>query len=60
MAGLVVAFKQFNIVDGVFRSPWSGLDNFRFFFSSGDAAHVHSPFGGQGTSGGGNPVAFFE
>jgi putative aldouronate transport system permease protein len=40
MAGLVVAFKQFNIVDGVFGSPWAGLDNFRFFFSSGDATRV--------------------
>ncbi|WP_200961953.1 sugar ABC transporter permease [Phycicoccus sp. Soil803] len=40
MAGLVVAFKEFNIVDGVFRSPWAGLENFRFFFSSGDAVRV--------------------
>jgi putative aldouronate transport system permease protein len=40
MAGLVVAFKRFNITDGVFRSPWAGLDNFTFFFSSGDASRV--------------------
>jgi len=36
MAGLVVAFKDFNISDGIFRSPWNGLDNFRYFFSSGE------------------------
>jgi putative aldouronate transport system permease protein len=40
MAGLVVAFKDFNISEGVFGSPWVGLQNFRFFFSSGDAARV--------------------
>lgn len=37
MAGLVVAFKNFNIRDGIFGSPWNGLANFRYFFSSGDA-----------------------
>lgn len=40
MAGLVVAFKNFNIIDGVFGSPWNGLENFRFFFTSGDAGRV--------------------
>ncbi|QNE37644.1 sugar ABC transporter permease [Leifsonia shinshuensis] len=40
MAGLVVAFKNFNITDGVFNSPWNGFDNFAFFFSSGDAGHI--------------------
>lgn len=37
MAGLVVAFKNFNIRDGIFGSPWNGLTNFRYFLSSGDA-----------------------
>lgn len=37
MVGLVVAFKDFNIRDGIFGSPWNGLANFRYFFSSGDA-----------------------
>lgn len=40
MAGLVVAFKEFDISKGIFGSPWSGLDNFRYFFSSGDAGRV--------------------
>lgn len=28
MAGLVVAFKNYNVVDGIFKSPWAGLSNF--------------------------------
>lgn len=32
---LVVAFKDFNLRDGVLGSPWVGLDNFKFFFSAG-------------------------
>lgn len=35
MPGIVLAFKRFNYRDGIFGSPWSGLDNFRFFFISG-------------------------
>ncbi|MDO3409290.1 ABC transporter permease subunit [Saccharibacillus sp. CPCC 101409] len=40
MAGIVLAFKQFNYDGGVFGSPWNGLDNFKFFFDSGDAWRV--------------------
>ncbi|EXX90404.1 sugar ABC transporter permease [Paenibacillus darwinianus] len=40
MAGIVLAFKQFNYAGGIFGSPWNGLDNFRFFFESGDAWRV--------------------
>lgn len=40
MAGLVVAFKDFNISEGIFRSAWNGLDNFKYFFSSGDAPRI--------------------
>jgi putative aldouronate transport system permease protein len=40
LAGLVVAFKDFNVRDGVIGSPWNGLDNFRFFFESGNAARI--------------------
>ncbi|WP_159618242.1 ABC transporter permease [Ruania rhizosphaerae] len=40
MAGLVVAFQDFNVADGVFASPWAGLENFRFFFTSGDATRI--------------------
>lgn len=35
--GLIVAFKRYNHADGIFFSPWVGLDNFRFFFISGKA-----------------------
>lgn len=40
MAGLVVAFKDFNITDGIFGSRWNGLANFRYFFSTGDALRI--------------------
>ncbi|MCP5762464.1 hypothetical protein NL346_28130, partial [Klebsiella pneumoniae] len=40
MAGIVLAFKQFNYAGGIFGSPWNGFDNFRFFFESGDAWRV--------------------
>ena len=42
MAGLVVAFKDFNIRDGIFGSPWNGFTNFRYFLSSGDAFNIVS------------------
>ena len=32
--GLLVAFKDFNIVKGITRSPWVGLENFRVLFQS--------------------------
>lgn len=34
MGGLVIAFQDYNARDGIFRSPWVGLDNFRKFFNS--------------------------
>ena len=37
MAGIVLAFKEFNYYDGVFGSPWVGLENFQYFFKSGKA-----------------------
>jgi putative aldouronate transport system permease protein len=40
MSGLIVAFKDFNVGDGVFGSPWNGLDNFRYFFTSGQAPRI--------------------
>lgn len=40
MAGIVLAFKQYNYSDGIFNSPWNGMDNFKFFFGSGDAWRV--------------------
>jgi len=40
MGGIVLAFKEFNYHDGIFRSPWSGLENFSYFFKSGKAWSV--------------------
>lgn len=40
MAGIVIAFKNFNYRDGIFGSPWSGFENFRFFFIGGKALTV--------------------
>lgn len=37
MAGIVVAFKQYNVNDGMFGSPWVGLENFEFLFGTSDA-----------------------
>ena len=34
MAGLVMAFKNFNYSDGIWKSPWNGLDNFKFLIAS--------------------------
>jgi multiple sugar transport system permease protein/putative aldouronate transport system permease protein len=32
-AGTWMAFTDFNVVDGIFGSPFVGLDNFKYFFS---------------------------
>jgi putative aldouronate transport system permease protein len=32
MFAAIVAFKNFNYVDGFFRSPWSGFENFKYLF----------------------------
>ena len=34
MFGLVLAFKNFHIDQGIFGSPWAGWQNFKFFFTS--------------------------
>lgn len=34
LTGLVLAFKKFNYRDGVYFSPWNGLNNFRFLIIS--------------------------
>jgi len=36
MVGLVVAFKDFIMTEGILRSPWVGLENFRRLFASED------------------------
>lgn len=40
MAGIVMAFKKYNYAGGIWGSPWNGLENFRFFFKSGQAGIV--------------------
>lgn len=36
MLGVVAAFKKFNIYQGIWKSPWNGLDNFKEAFTSRD------------------------
>lgn len=38
--GLLIAFKNFKPLKGIWGSEWVGLDNFRFFFTSQDAFRV--------------------
>lgn len=33
MAGILVAFKNYNFAEGIFGSPWAGFDNFKMLFS---------------------------
>ncbi len=40
MAGIVVAFKQYNVRDGIYRSPNIGLKNFEFLFKTNDAWNI--------------------
>lgn len=34
MGGLIIAFKKYNVREGILGSPWVGLKNFNKFFSS--------------------------
>ena len=40
MTGIVMAFKKYNYRGGIWGSPWNELENFRFFFLSGQAGIV--------------------
>ena len=40
MFGIVLAFKNYRIPDGILGSKWNGLKNFEFFFKSQDAWRV--------------------
>ena len=40
MRGIVVAFKDYKHVDGIWGSAWVGLKNFEFFFQSSDAWRI--------------------
>lgn len=37
LSGIVLAFKQYNIRDGIFGSAWNGLENFEYLFKTKDA-----------------------
>lgn len=37
MAGLIIAFKQVNWNKGILASPWVGLSNFEYLFTTSDA-----------------------
>ncbi len=37
MFGIQIAFRQYNARDGIYKSPWCGLDNFEFLFRTDDA-----------------------
>ena len=38
--GLLLAFKDYKYNLGVFKSPWCGLQNFKFLFAGNDAARI--------------------
>ena len=40
MFGLVLAFKDYKVTDGIFGSPWAGFKNFEFFLKSQDAWRI--------------------
>jgi putative aldouronate transport system permease protein len=37
MVGIIIAFKDYSPMDGIFGSKWIGLKNFEFFFKSSSA-----------------------
>lgn len=40
MPGAYIAFVNYNYTLGIFRSPFTGIENFRFLFISGDLARI--------------------
>ena len=40
IAGIVIAFKDFYPGLGIWRSPWVGLDNFRYMFMLPDTGQI--------------------
>lgn len=40
MFGIVIAFKKYSYVKGIWGSDWIGFKNFRFFFTSQDAMRI--------------------
>ncbi len=40
MFGVIIAFKNVNYADGIWGSPWIGLDNFKYLFSTDTAWQI--------------------
>ncbi|WP_436240986.1 ABC transporter permease [Paenibacillus sp. LjRoot56] len=40
MAGLIIAFKDYNFFDGVFHSPWVGFEQFQKLFSDPNSLKI--------------------
>ncbi|NOU70944.1 ABC transporter permease subunit [Paenibacillus sp. LMG 31458] len=40
MAGLIIAFKDYNFFDGVFHSPWVGFENFQKLFNNENSLKI--------------------
>ncbi|MBD2867326.1 ABC transporter permease [Paenibacillus arenilitoris] len=40
MGGIIIAFKDFNLRDGVFGSPWVGMDNFVQLFNQAQSLQI--------------------
>ena len=40
LGGLVIAFKDYNMYDGILKSPWVGLDNFRMLFNQAQTVQI--------------------
>lgn len=40
MAGLIIAFKDYNFFDGVFHSPWVGLEHFQKLFNNENSLKI--------------------
>ncbi|WP_240941305.1 ABC transporter permease subunit [Paenibacillus sp. HB172176] len=40
MAGLIIAFKNYNFTDGIWGSAWVGLDNFKLLFTNPNMVNI--------------------
>ncbi|MGG1556361.1 ABC transporter permease [Paenibacillus ferrarius] len=40
IGGLVIAFKNYNLADGIWGSPWSGLDNFKLLYNNPNIVQI--------------------
>ena len=41
MGGVLIAFEDYNVIDGIFGSEWVGLEYFRRFLSSPDLSYEY-------------------